>query len=153
MKSTALVVGLGNALMADDGVGLEVARRLAACPRGIGARVEVAGADSLVLPSLWRGEDRVWLVDALERGGEPGTLHILEHDELLCLPQVHRGAHHLSLPECLRWVGVAHPEMAEVRYTLWGVEPGVIEPSEGLSPEVEAAAAEVVELISTALLA
>jgi hydrogenase maturation protease len=151
MSTEVLVVGLGNGLMADDGVGLEVARRLAGIDLPSHARVEVAGTDSLVLPALWRGEERLWLVDALQRSEEAGTLHVLDHDELFRLPQPHRGAHHLSLPESLRWIAVAHPEMVAVRYTLWGVEPAAIEPREGLSPEVEEVVPAVVEAIVTAL--
>jgi len=139
--------------MGDDGVGLEVARRLAAGMLPPHARAEIGGSDSLVLPTLWQGEESVWLVDALRRGETPGTVHRLGHDELLLLPQGHRGAHQLSLPESLRWIATSCPEMRAVRYRLWGVEPAVIEPTEGLSPQVEEAVAMVVEAIMRELMA
>jgi hydrogenase maturation protease len=151
MSQPVLVVGLGNSLMADDGVGLEVVRRLAEGALPSHARAEVAGADSLVLPSLWRGEKHLWLVDALQRGEAPGALHRLEHDEVLSLPQAHSGAHHLSLPESLRWIGVAYPEMTVVRYQLWGIEPADVEPRESLSPPVERAVSAVVKAMVSAL--
>jgi hydrogenase maturation protease len=90
---------------------------------------------------------RFWRVDALRRGAPPGTVHRVGHDDLLALPQAHAGAHHLSLPESLRWIAVAHPEMSPVRYTLWGVEPAVVEPREGLSEPVAAAVPAAVEAI------
>jgi hydrogenase maturation protease len=132
-----LVVGFGNDLVADDGAGLAVARRLSSEP--IGLRAEEGHSDSLRLPALWRGERDVWLVDALVRGAPAGTVHHLSHEEVLASPQRHGTAHQLSLPESLRWIGLAHPEMAGVRYRLWGIEPARLALEEGLSPEVEAA--------------
>jgi hydrogenase maturation protease len=110
---------------------------------GGGLRAEEGDADTLRLPSLWRGEGQVWLVDALVRGAPPGTVHRLLHEELLAVPQRHGTAHQLSLPESLRWIALAYPEMAAVRYRLWGIEPSRLALEEGLSPEV-AAAVEVV---------
>jgi hydrogenase maturation protease len=96
-------------------------------------------SDSLRLPALWDGERDVWLVDALLRGASAGTVHRLDHDEILAVPQRHGTAHQLSLPESLRWIALAHPEMAGVRYRMWGIEPGRLTLEEGLCPEVDAA--------------
>ena len=149
--SRVLVVGLGNDLMGDDGVGLEVVRRLAAAGPWPGVRIVEAGSDSLVLAELWAGEEEVWLVDALLGGAPPGTVRLLEHDELLALPQRHATAHHLSLPENLRWLALAHPGLASVRYRLWGVEPSRVEPVSGFSAEAAAGAAVLVRRLATAL--
>jgi hydrogenase maturation protease len=135
-KTGVLVVGFGNDLVGDDGCGLAVARRL----RGPGApRVEEGHSDSLRLPSLWAGEGEIWLVDALVRGAPPGTIHRLSHEELMSIPQRHATAHQLSLPESLRWIAHSYPEMAGVRYRMWGIEPASLTLGEGLSPAVEAA--------------
>jgi hydrogenase maturation protease len=134
------VVGFGNDLVGDDGCGLAVVRRL----RGPGVpRVEEGHSDSLRLPSLWAGEDEIWLVDALVRGAAPGTVHRLSHDELMRVPQRHGTAHQLSLPESLRWIAHSFPEMARVRYRMWGIEPASLALGEGLSPAVEAAVEDV----------
>lgn len=135
-----LVVGFGNALAADDGVGPRVVERLRAEGLPAGMRAEDGGQDALRIADLWGGEEEVWLVDAVVRGAPAGTVHRVEHGELLALPQRHDGAHRLSLPECLRWLALAHPEMAGVRYRLLGVEPGRVGWGAGLSPAVEAAA-------------
>jgi len=100
-------------------------------------------SDSLRLPALWDGERDVWLVDALVRGAPAGTVYRLDHDEILAVPQRHGTAHQLSLPESLRWIALAHPEMAGVRYRMWGIEPGRLGLVQELTPEVEAAVAEV----------
>jgi hydrogenase maturation protease len=113
-----------------------VVRRLQAAG---GVRAVEGHSDALRLPSLWRGEPQVWLVDALVRGAPAGTVHRLSHEEVLAVPQRHGTVHQLSLPESLRLIGHAHPEMAGVRYRLWGIEPGPMRLEEGLSPEVGAA--------------
>jgi hydrogenase maturation protease len=108
-------------------------------PLPAGVRAEDGASDSLLLSSLWRGEPEIWIVDAIIRGDAPGTLHRLGHDELIAVPQRHGTAHHLSLPESLRWMAITYPDMAGVRYRMWGVEPETIEPRPGLSSAIVAA--------------
>ncbi len=134
-----LVVGLGNPLMADDGAGVAVAERLLELELPAGARIEVGDTDSLRLLSLWRGEEEIWLVDAVALDAPPGTIHRLFHEQILSVPQRHDSAHLLSLPESLRTIEAARPEMARVRYRLWGIEPGSVKPSPGLTGPVAAA--------------
>lgn len=147
-----LVVGFGNTLALDDGVGPEVIRRLAGGPLPEGVRAVQARGDALELADLWRGEPRVWMVDAVVRGSAPGSLHLLEHDEVLSVPQRHATVHHLSLPECLRWLALAIPATAAVRYRLLGVEPARVAVGEGLSPEVAAAAKRLAAMLLDELL-
>jgi len=138
-----LIVGFGNPLMADDGAGPALVAALTSVRLPRGVRVEDGGSDSLVLSGLWRGEPDVWLVDAVIRGDPPGSVVRLGHDELLRVPQRHGTAHRLSLPESLRWLAIAHPERAHVRYRLWGIEPAAVEPRPGLSAAVADAVADV----------
>ena len=148
MTARVLVAGFGNPLMADDGAGPAVVEALRALVPPEWLRVEHGDSDSLRLASLWRGEPFVWLVDAVVRGAAPGTVHRIEHAELLEVPQRHGTAHQLSLPESLRWLTVAEPSMAAVRYLLWGVEPAEVRPRPGLSPAV----AEAVPVVAAAVL-
>jgi hydrogenase maturation protease len=145
--SGILIVGFGNPLMADDGAGIEVTRRLAVQRLPAGVRVEDGGGDSLRLPGLWRGEAKVWLVDAVAGGGAPGSIVRLGHEQVLAVPQRHATAHALSLPEGLRWISLSYPEMAAVRYRFWGIVTRDLSPQVGLSSEVSAAVERVVEEI------
>jgi hydrogenase maturation protease len=143
-----LVVGFGSSLMGDDAAGLAVAACLSGSPLPAGVRVEIAGSDSLRLPDLWRGEGHVWLVDALIRGCAAGTVHRLAHDEVLQVPQRHATVHQLSLPESLRWIALSYPEMASVRYRLWGIEPGGLVLAQELTEAVLGAVQRVAEEIT-----
>ena len=138
-EPAVLIIGFGTSLMGDDGVGHAVVERLNATDLPPGVRAVAAGSDSLTLPSLCQGEARVWMVDAMVRWVAPGTVHRLDHDEVLSIPQRHATVHHLSLPESLRWIALSYPEMAGIRYRLWGVEPQSLDLGETLSPPVAAA--------------
>ncbi len=142
-----LIVGFGNRLMADDGAGPELVRRLTLSQLPSGVRAEDGGSDALRLPSFWRGEPAVWIVDAVTGGGVPGEIVRLDHAEVLAVPQRHATAHALSLPEALRWIALSYPEMAAVRYRFWGVVARELALRAGLSVEVERGMARVTEEI------
>jgi hydrogenase maturation protease len=77
--SRVLVAGMGNVLRRDDGFGVEVARRLAQ-PRMLPAVVRVieVGIGGIhLVHELMAGYDVLFIVDAVERGTAPGTLHVL----------------------------------------------------------------------------
>ena len=145
-----LVVGFGNDLMGDDGLGPAVVEAFLHLETPTTVRAVASAADVLALPSLWEGEAQVWMVDALIRGGAPGSVYELDHDAVLAIPQRHATVHHLSLPEGLRWIALAFPEMATVRYRLWGVEPQRLDMATGLSPAVAQAVTPLAERIGLA---
>jgi len=134
-----LILGLGNPLMGDDGIGAAIVEDLQRRHPVEGLRAEVA-PDILHLTSLWDGELDVWLVDAVSGGGPPGAIHIMGHERIFGLEDVHRSAHQLSLPEGLRWLIHGYPELSKARFRLWGIEPGQIVAASGLTPVVAAAA-------------
>ena len=73
-----LVAGIGNIFLGDDAFGVEVAGRLAA--QNLPSNVEVAdfGIRGLDLAyTLLEGHDAVILIDAIPRGGSPGTLYVV----------------------------------------------------------------------------
>ena len=134
-----LAAGFGNPHMGDDGVGPAVIQELRRRHPGHGLRLVDGGTDLLALPSLWRGECEVWLIDAMTAGALPGTIHRYDHDGLVAIRQRTSSCHHLSLPECLAWVLHTYPRMREIRIRFWGVEPAVVALSEPLSEAVMAA--------------
>jgi hydrogenase maturation protease len=151
MSGRVLVIAFGNPLVGDDGAGPAVARELAANAAAAGVRIEDGGTDVLPLPSWWRGEPEVWIIDAVRAGGEPGTVHRLDHETILSLPQTTASLHHLSIPECLRWILHAFPEMRAVRFRLWGIEPAVVSTRSGLSEPVAEAVGQVASELWSAL--
>src|SRR5919112_4095337 len=74
-----LIAGIGNIFLGDDGFGVEVVKRLAG--RGLPEGVEVKdfGIRGMDLAyALQDDYDLVVFVDATPRGGEPGTVYLIE---------------------------------------------------------------------------
>jgi hydrogenase maturation protease len=68
-----LVIGVGNLLRCDDGVGIHVVDRLNEVAPHIDT-LDVALGSIEILEAM-RGRDRLFIVDAIQTGGEPGTIY------------------------------------------------------------------------------
>ncbi len=76
-----LVAGVGNMFLGDDAFGVEVARRLGQRPLPEAVRVVDFGIRGWDLAyALLEEFEAVIIVDAVLRGGPPGTLYVLEPD-------------------------------------------------------------------------
>ena len=89
-----LVVGFGNVLHGDDGFGVAVLQRLAGhpgLPPGV-TLLEVGIGGMSMIHALQDGYDVLLLVDAVDRGGPPGTTYLLEPDvpNLAAVPYAER---------------------------------------------------------------
>ena len=145
-----LIVGIGNELLSDEGLGVHVARSLLARKDRLPAGVKVLEAGIFLMNSL--GEisryRRVILVDALRAGGKPGEVYRMEIRDGLAgsLPDTPA----LSLHQ---WGVVESLHAAEVlgllpaRLTLLGAEPASLEPGTDLSPALESARERIVSLL------
>jgi hydrogenase maturation protease len=75
MKAAALILGLGNQILSDDGIGIALARRLEGKIPGVD--VATTAMVSLDLLDRIAGYRRLFIIDALTcLGGHPGTLHL-----------------------------------------------------------------------------
>jgi hydrogenase maturation protease len=76
-----LIAGIGNIFLGDDGFGVEVIRHLAGRQFPESVRVADFGIRGYDLAyALLDGHDVTILVDAVGRGGTPGTLYVIEPD-------------------------------------------------------------------------
>ena len=113
-----LVIGLGNRLMGDEGVGWHIIDRLAADPR-LPADIELlwGGTDLLAGASQIEGRRRITLVDALLNPSQTGNVEVFE-EGLEGLQDRQGHAHHLSLTQAIRLLQVASPSFASARLRL-----------------------------------
>ena len=148
--SATLVLGMGNPILSDDGVGLLVAERLreTALPEGVEVQQsEVAG---LRLLELVRGFARVIIIDALrspaESGRVPGEIVRYEAKDF---KGGHRygSAHSIGLDTALELGHRLGYDMPE-EVTVFAIEAVDVETfGEELSPPVAAAAERVISLV------
>jgi hydrogenase maturation protease len=147
----ALVAGVGNIFLGDDGFGVEVARRLSGVDLGDGVKVEDFGIRGVHLAyELCDGYDLAILVDAMP-GGEgdpPGTLYVIEPDPLP-EPDPDEGspldAHGMDPGAVLSLLGVLGGHVEKVLVV--GCEPLVADEGMTLSEPVAAAVDQAVTLV------
>jgi len=113
-----LVIGLGNSLMGDDGIGCYLAERLAADER-LPADTDVvcAGTDLLRCAGDMEGRHRVVLLDATLGDGEAGAVTVYT-DPPLELEEAQGHAHHPSVLQSVRLLQMTSPSLSTVRFTL-----------------------------------
>lgn len=98
-SSEIVVLGVGNTLLTDDGVGVLVVRELAeaaARDEGQGAPVTYhdGGTIGLALLPLIENTESVILVDAADFGGALGEVRLFEGDDMDALLRVKRSTPH-----------------------------------------------------------
>lgn len=133
-----LVLGLGNPLRGDDGIGPRVVAELR--HRGLPEGVEAidGGTGGLDVLRVMEGWDAVIVVDAAEIGRDPGAFvrFTLEEARL----HLHGGGfslHNAGLPEAVALASALNHPLPPI--TIFGVQPERIGWEEGLSPAVEKA--------------
>jgi hydrogenase maturation protease len=138
------VVGLGNPLMADDGLGLAALERLQRdweLPDGVS--LTDGGTWGMMLLPLIEEADDLLLLDAIRAGRPPGTLTELQRPELPRYFAHKISPHQIDLREVLA-LAELRGKLPE-RLTVIGVEPERVEMSSMLSPVVGARVGEVVQ--------
>ncbi len=139
----------------DDEVGLEITRRWREF-QGVDypqhtIEAETAESPGLTLLGLIAGLDASILVDAVQSGAPPGTLHKLTEEDLLDFGAGTGSAQDWDAAETLS-LGRKHaPEDLPERIFIIGVEAVQFTLGEGLSPAVRNAIPEAVEMINEIL--
>jgi hydrogenase maturation protease len=150
-----LVLGLGNPILTDDGVGIHVVRQVAAaCSRPDVAFAEAA-VGGLRLLELIAGYDRLILVDAIQTpDGRPGQIHRLTLGDLRT-PRHAGSTHDLSFREAIAWgrrLGLALPADEAIAIVAIEAE-DVLSFGESLTPAVAAAVAPAAQMVLDLLVA
>ncbi|HZK81372.1 MAG TPA: hydrogenase maturation protease [Humisphaera sp.] len=155
--ASILIAGIGNIFLGDDAFGSEVARRLMGRPQPPGVRVVDFGIRGLDLTyALSDGCDLAILIDAMPRGGTPGTVYVLEppadSDDVDPSHEPVFNAHSMDPMTVLRTV--AQMGAAIGRILIVGCEPTPIADPEDdmnmeMSPAVAAAIDEAIAVVES----
>ena len=141
-----LVLGLGNVLLQDDGVGsAAVALLLDRYDAPAGVRVLDGGTLGLSLLPYLEDAENVILVDAIRTDAAAGTLVRLDGDDVLPAVATRLSPHQVGVLDLLdgaRWRGRYPSHIA-----LAGIVPGGFELSLGLSPAVAATLPDLVDMV------
>jgi len=147
MTKKIVVLGCGNTLMGDDGVGIRVVERLQ--KMGLPDNVEIieAGVGGMAILSWIEDADKAVIVDAVQTGNEPpGTVYEFTDRELPPSDMFMLSLHDLNLVDTINVGRIVQKMPGEI--VIIGVEvKRVAEFTRELTPEVERAIPEVLDLV------
>lgn len=146
-----LVLGIGNILLRDEGVGVRIAEALIAAsgssgidlPRG--TRVVDGGTLGLDLLPLFDEARAAILIDAVNLGLAPGTVVVLRGEQVGAMPGKPVSAHELGLVELVEAARLVGNLPASI--SIVGVEPADISVGLELTSAVQAAVPRAMELV------
>ncbi|MBM4020162.1 MAG: hydrogenase maturation protease [Planctomycetes bacterium] len=154
MKSI-LVLGIGNILLADEGVGVHVVREMIA--RAADGRLALpedvelldGGTAGIDLLDVLAGRRKVVVIDAVEADAAPGSVLRLTPDDLAGRPAADLSLHELGLLETLAMgEALGHPPQQVV---IFGIVPKTIDAGLDLTAEAAAAVEKTVSLVAEEL--
>jgi hydrogenase maturation protease len=144
-RGPVLVLGIGNTLMGDEGVGVRVVRELASAADGLpeDARLMDGGTLGLDLLPFLEDARAVLFIDAMEAGATPGSVFVLRGAELEARLNGKLSAHQVGVGDL---VAVARLRGTLPRHTSFvGVQPAEVDVGLDLSGPVAAALPELMQ--------
>jgi hydrogenase 3 maturation protease len=135
-----LVVGIGNEMRGDDGAGVMLARKLDSTP-------DLETLDVGTVPESFTGKmrevgaDLILLVDAVDFGGEPGSVGVFDAEQI---PARWCTTHHAPLSILMDFL----KQETGSEVLLLGIQPKEIRQNAPPSQEVEASVAALAELMN-----
>ncbi len=136
-NAKTLVIGVGNRILSDEGVGVHVIERILAAyiiPKDV--LVLDGGTLGLDLLYYLQGVENLLMVDAVELRKDAGTLVRMVNDEVPAFLSLKMSPHQVGIPDMMAVAKMKDLYPANV--ILWGVEPDSLELGMELSPIVEA---------------
>jgi hydrogenase maturation protease len=146
-KKIIKVLGCGNTLVGDDGVGIRVIEHLMEMKLPENVEIIDAGVGGMAILSWIEDTDKVVIIDAVQTGNEPpGTVYEFTDKEMPPSDMFMLSLHDLNLVDTLN-IGRLVQKMPD-EIVIIGVEvKRVAEFTRELTPEVEAAMPEIIDLV------
>lgn len=143
--SKVTILGVGNELLSDEGVGVHVARRLMEVELPSHIEVIEGGTDGFGLINIITDTDRLIVVDSVKGGNAPGTLYRFDIDDVPSAPGMFKtSVHQISILEVIDLSSLVGKRP---HTTIIGVEPARLTISLELSEVVKTKIPRIIELI------
>ncbi|MFQ6040166.1 MAG: HyaD/HybD family hydrogenase maturation endopeptidase [Candidatus Poribacteria bacterium] len=145
-KNTKIaVVGVGNLLLKDEGVGVHIVHALQKSGK-LPDHVQLidAGTATFDILHLIEDVDKLIVIDAVEGGGEPGTVYRFSPDDVEFGNLSAISLHELDLSNTLAMAELLGNKPKSV--VIIGIEPKEITLCLELSPQIEAKIEKIIEL-------
>jgi hydrogenase maturation protease len=140
-----LILGVGNVLLSDEGVGVHVARRMMQMDLPPDVVVVDGGTVGLDLLPHFHDMELVILIDALQADDQPGTIYRLAPENLAFSQHPALSVHEMGILEMIRGARLLgfHPQIQVFGIVAKNNQTCSLE----LSPEVESAVPKVIQII------
>ena len=139
-----VIIGVGNLLQKDDGIGIHTVKALQEMP--LPGEVEIVdGGTSPDIIACTRAGDKLIIVDAARAGGEPGTVYRFQPGDLENGAGTVLSVHEMGIAQNLRLMPLSGNEPVET--VIIGIEPKEIEWGTELSPELERKIPEIIRIV------
>ena len=144
-RSPILILGIGNILLRDEGVGVRVVEAMQA--KNLSGNVELVdgGTAGLDLLDVVADRRKVVVIDAVQADSEPATVFRFSPDEFTHQAIAITSLHQVGLLETLMMA--KHLGCAPQQVVIFGIEPKEIGYGLELSAQVAAAVPKVIELV------
>jgi hydrogenase maturation protease len=131
------LIGLGNILMRDEGVGVHAVRYIQEnCAVPPELEIVDGGTSGLDLLSFIEGRDRVLFVDSVNFDREPGYIGVLTNGQIPALFGVKDSLHHMGLMDVLAAAQLLDKLPGQM--SLIGIQPHTIGIGLELTPTIQA---------------
>jgi hydrogenase maturation protease len=139
-----VVVGVGNLLLKDEGVGIHVVQRLQ--EMDLPPDIElIDGGTSPDLIAYIKAGDKLIIVDSAKAGGEPGTIYRFLPEDLATEASTLASAHELGVEANLRLMSMMGSEPREI--VIIGIEPKEIDWGTELTAELQQKVPEIIDTV------
>ena len=145
-KTSVLIIGMGNVLMQDEGIGVRAAEELE-CRFHIPQDVEImdGGTTGTELFGPMKGRKHLIIADGVNSSSPSGTLITLKDAQVPAFFQTKISNHQLGVSDLLALLQVSGDQPEHV--TIIGMVPHSLENKLGLSPQAEAGLDEMVAML------
>ena len=137
MKKPTIVLGLGNPLMSDEGIGIYLINRLAELSEQF-PEVDFfdAGTGGITLLHLFEGRDRAIIIDCAYMDEEPGRMRKFTPDQVKSVKQLaHQSLHEQDIMKIIEMAKIM--EQCPKEIVLFGIQPKTITLGQIISKELE----------------
>ena len=140
-----LILGIGNVLLRDEGVGVHVVKALEKTELPSGVEALDGGTSGADLVDWIADRDKVILVDATSASGQPGTVYRFDVDDLIRKTASLGSLHEFGFLET--YLMATQLGCAPREVVIFGIQPAEVEFGLELSAPVLAQLPRVVELV------
>lgn len=147
MTNKTVVLALGNPLMADEGIGIEIVEALSRnadqCP---GVDFIDAGCGGITLLTYFEDRDKAIIIDCAFMGTEPGTIKRFVPEDVTSVKKLsHHSLHDVDIFNVIKLADRIGNCPKEIVF--YGIEPKSVEPQQWLTGLLQGKLSEYIEII------